>query len=706
MVHVSRLELQGFKSFGNFKTSVSFDSKFTCITGKNGSGKSALIEAIRFVIGEMSAKQMRAERFSDLLFSGGNGFRPASFAEVSLYLDNSDGGIPLNAKEVVITRRMDKEGKCTFYINGKRSSRQELIELIGSSRFSLGEYSFILQGEMDKLARMTPVERRQLLDEMAGVAEFEEKKAKAWQELQEVQKNLEVREAELRQLEGQVKELQADLQRLIQYREIERELRQIEEWLSGIDYWGCKRELERLEEKLKAKERQKASVEETLREIERELRELGRKKAELERIIRRKSTSSKFQEQERLRGAIDQLELLLREEERRKEEMERKLSEARPVVEFRSLVQEFRNIRGKIEKARSLQEIREELRRLQDILEKIDQLLSELEGTEIPELPQVEYQRIVSRINELKRRLEKTRKEFEESSRRLQGEKEEILRLEEQKAKIDSRLRNLQRKESFLSGQLSQLQSEILTLREEKARLEERIRHLKRVEVPKGIDVSKLKRRKEELESKKIQLGQINFRAEEQFSKQNVRYQEVLKSYQKLVEEKAKIEQALQEVEKKKREAFMEVFERVSASFSEIFQKLHPGGEAKLLLEVPEDPFAGGMEVRVRFGKGMPERDIFGLSGGERTLATLAFIFALQRIKPSALYVFDEVDANLDPVNVQRVAQFLKEHSKNSQLIVVTFKEAMMAAANKLLGVTKQNGISQVYSLDLRRFEN
>jgi chromosome segregation protein len=144
----------------------------------------------------------------------------------------------------------------------------------------------------------------------------------------------------------------------------------------------------------------------------------------------------------------------------------------------------------------------------------------------------------------------------------------------------------------------------------------------------------------------------------------------------------------------------------VSASFSEIFQKLHPGGEARLLLEVPEDPFAGGMEVRVRFGKGMPERDIFGLSGGERTLATLAFIFALQRIKPSALYVFDEVDANLDPVNVQRVAQFLKEHSKNSQLIVVTFKEAMMAAANKLLGVTKQNGISQVYSLDLRRFEN
>jgi len=706
VVHVSRLELQGFKSFGNFKTSVSFDPKFTCITGKNGSGKSALIEAIRFVIGETSAKQMRAERFSDMLFSGGNGFRPASFAEVSLYLDNSDGGIPLNAKEVVITRRMDKEGKCTFYINGKRSSRQELIELIGSSRFSLGEYSFILQGEMDKLARMTPVERRQLLDEMAGVAEFEEKKAKAWQELQEVQKNLEVREAELRQLEGQVKELQADLQRLIQYREIERELGQIEEWLSGIDYWGCKRELERLEEKLKAKERQKASVEEAFREVERELRELGRKKAELERIIRRKSRSSRFQEQERLRGAIDQLELLLREEERRKEEVERKLSEARPVVEFRSLVQEFRSIRDKIEKARSLQEIREELRRLQDILEKIDQLLSELEGTEIPEFPQVEYQRIVSRIEELKGRLEKARKEFEESSRRLQGEKEEISRLEEQRAKIDSCLRNLQRRESHLSGQLSQLQSEILTLREEKARLEERIKHLKRVEIPKGIEVSKLRRRKEELESKKIQLGQINFRAEEQFSKQNAQYQEVLKSYQKLVEEKAKIEQALQEVEKKKREAFMEVFDRVSASFSEIFQKLHPGGEAKLLLEVPEDPFAGGMEVRVRFGKGMPERDIFGLSGGERTLATLAFIFALQRIKPSALYVFDEVDANLDPVNVQRVVQFLKEHSKNSQLIVVTFKEAMMAAANKLLGVTKQNGISQVYSLDLRRFEN
>jgi len=704
VVYVSRLELRGFKSFGNFKTSVSFDPSFTGITGKNGSGKSSLVEALRFVIGEMSAKQMRAERFSDLLFSGGNGFKPAPFAEVSLYLDNRDGGIPLNASEVVITRRVDRQGRCAYYINGRRSSRQELVELIGSSNFSLGEYSFIFQGEMDKLARMSPLERRQLIDEMAGVVEFEEKKTKALQELQEVQKNLEVREAELRVLEERVRELQAARERLSRYREIERELEQIEAWLSGMEYWRYRRELERVERELREEERRKVSVEKFLEGVRKEIRELETKKSGLEELIQRKERGKLFQEQERLRGAIDQLRELLAEEERRKEELERRMGEAKPLIEFRSLLEEFRTIRRKIEAASSLEEIRKELRRLGEILERIDGVLSRLEGSNIPELPQLEYQKTVSKVAELRRKLEEARSKFREKSKELEKKRSEISKMRKAAAEIGSRLRLLRAKESKLSLQLSPLQSRISSLREEKGRLEERMRHLKAVQVPRGLKASELERRREELRVEKEQLGKINLGAEEEFSKQNEQYQEALKHHQKLVEEKAKIEEALREVERRKREVFMEVFERVSDNFSRVFQRLQPGGDARLVLEVPEDPFAGGIEVRARFGKEAPERDIFGLSGGERTLVTLAFIFALQRVKPSALYVFDEVDASLDPVNVQRVAQLLKEYSKSSQLIVVTFREAMMAAANRLLGVTKQNGISQVYSLDLRRF--
>jgi chromosome segregation protein len=704
VVYVSRLELRGFKSFGNFKTSVSFDPSFTGITGKNGSGKSSLIEALRFVIGEMSAKQMRAERFSDLLFSGGNGFKPALFAEVSLYLDNRDGGIPLNASEVVITRRMDRQGRCAYYINGRRSSRQELVELMGSSRFSLGEYSFIFQGEMDKLARMSPLERRQLIDEMAGVAEFEEKRNKSLQELQEAQKNLEIREAELRVLEEKVRELQAAREKLVRYKEIERELRQIETWLSGMEYRGCKRELERVEGELRERDRQRASVEESLKEVREGIRGLEAKKAKLERLILTKGEGKAFQEQERLKGAIGQLEEMLRKEEQRKGELERRMGEAKPLIEFRSLLEEFRALRRKIEAARSIEDIREELRRMERILERIDEALSQLEGTEIPELPQLEYKGVVSEIAELRRKLESARSELEVKSKELEKERREISRLRRAAAEIGSKLEILRRKESELSSRLSPLQSEISHLREERGRLEERIRHLKAVQVPQGLEVSKLRRRREELEGEKEQLGKINFGAEEEFSKQNEQYQGALKNHQKLVEEKAKIEEALREVERRKREVFMEVFEQVSGNFSRIFQRLQPGGDARLVLEVPEDPFAGGIEVRVKFGKEAPERDIFGLSGGERTLVTLAFIFALQRVKPSALYVFDEVDASLDPVNAQRVAQLLKEYSKNSQLIVVTFREAVMAVTNRLLGVTKQNGISQVYSLELRRF--
>lgn len=704
MVHIARLELQGFKSFGNFKTSVSFDPHFTCIAGKNGSGKSTLVEALRFVIGEMSAKQMRAERFSDLLFSGGNGFKPARFAEVSLHLDNGDGGIPLGSKEVIITRRMDKEGKCTYYINGRRSSRQELIDLIGSSKFSLGEYSFVFQGEVDNLARMTAIQRRELLDEMAGVAEFEEKRVKALQELEEVEKNLEVRRVQLNGLEGRIRELQAEMERLAEYRKMEGELKQVRDWVSGLQYMEYRRELEEVKDKLSKADKRKFKLGEALERIQKEIQKLRRERAGAEKSISKTQQSSPLLELEGLKGAIRELETQVAEEDKRRRELEEQLIKApQPLIEFRSLVEEFRSARRRIEGAHSLEEVKRELTRLEQVLNKIDQTLRKLEGVEIRELPsRSEYENTLSKLERLRGRLSHMKNELQEKAKEAEKTKTELQALRRYMQVLENRLNRLEKKERALSAQVSELQLEISALRERKGELEGELRHLREMRVPQDLEIHQLERRREELERKLRELGPINFRAEEDFKKQEREYQDLLKRYQKLVEEKSKIEETIREVEERKRDAFMRVFEQVNSNFWEIFRKLQPEGEGRLVLQMPENPFEGGLEIRAKFGG--VERDIFNLSGGERALVTLAFLFALQRVKPSALYVFDEVDASLDPINVQRVAQLLKEYAKNSQLILVSFRDAVMAAANRVLGVTKQNGISQVYSLDLGRF--
>ncbi|MEM2282173.1 MAG: AAA family ATPase [Candidatus Hadarchaeales archaeon] len=704
MVYIARLELQGFKSFGNFKTSVSFDPHFTCIAGKNGSGKSTLVEALRFVIGEMSAKQMRAERFSDLLFSGGNGFKPARFAEVSLYLDNGDGGIPLASKEVIITRRMDKEGKCTYYINGRRSSRQELMDLIGSSKFSLGEYSFVFQGEVDNLARMTAIQRRELLDEMAGVAEFEEKKTRALQELEEVERNLEVRRVQLNGLEGRIRELQTEMERLAEYRKTEGELEQVRNWLSGVQYMEYKRELEEVRNKLSKADKRKLELEEALERTRKEIQRLRKEREVAEKSISKKQQSRPLLELEGLKGAIRELEEQVLEEDRRRRELEEQLMKApQPLIEFRSLLEEFRSARRRIEDARSLEEVKKELTRIEQILDRIDRTLQRLEGAEVRGLPsRSEYENTLSKLQRLRERLDHLKNELQEKAGEAEKTKTELQTLHRRVRMLENRLNRLEKRERNLSMQVSELQLEISALRERKGELEGELKHLREVRVPQNLEIHQLERKKEELERKLRGLGPINFRAEEDFKKQEREYQELLKRYQKLVEEKSKIEETIREVEERKRDAFMRVFEQVNSNFSEIFRKLQPEGEGRLVLQTPENPFEGGLEIRAKFGG--VERDIFNLSGGERALVTLAFLFALQRVKPSALYVFDEVDASLDPINVQRVAQLLKEYAKNSQLILVTFRDAVMAAANRVLGVTKQNGISQVYSLDMRRF--
>ncbi|MEM3452375.1 MAG: chromosome segregation SMC family protein, partial [Candidatus Hadarchaeum sp.] len=239
MPYISKIELRGFKSFGNTKVTIPLSKGLTAIVGPNGMGKSNIIDALCFVLGWMSAKTMRAERFSDLLFNGGNGSRPASFAEVSLHFDNSDGGLHINSKEVVITRQLHRDGRCTYRINKRRATREEIIDLLAPKMTCPGGYNFVMQGEVNRFFNMDPIERRKIIDDLAGVAEYDEKKQKSLNELQKVEANLNNVGAVLTEISTQMENLREQMETAIHFKQLKREREQIQGALLMIKKEKC-----------------------------------------------------------------------------------------------------------------------------------------------------------------------------------------------------------------------------------------------------------------------------------------------------------------------------------------------------------------------------------------------------------------------------------------------------------------------------------
>jgi len=156
----------------------------------------------------------------------------------------------------------------------------------------------------------------------------------------------------------------------------------------------------------------------------------------------------------------------------------------------------------------------------------------------------------------------------------------------------------------------------------------------------------------------------------------------------------------IESLEEKKIKAFMEVYEAVNKNLGKIFRRLSPGGKAYLEIENEDDPLSGGILLKARpRGKDVKRLEI--MSGGEKTLTALAFLFAVQQYRPAPFYYFDEVDAHLDDANARKIAELMKELSQEAQFIVVTLRDTMASYADRLLGVSAREGISDVYSLEL-----
>ncbi|WP_226578692.1 chromosome segregation protein SMC [Halobacillus litoralis] len=224
---LKQLDTIGFKSFAE-RVTVDFVSGVTSVVGPNGSGKSNITDAIRWVLGEQSARSLRGTKMEDIIFAGSDTRAPLNMAEVTLTLDNEDQTLPLDYQEVSVTRRVYRSGESEFYINNQTCRLKDIVDLFMDSGLGREAFSIISQGKVEEILSSKAEERRSIFEEAAGVLKYKQRKKKAESKLSETQENLNRVEDIIHEIDGQLEPLKEQAAVAKDYLEQKDELKNIE----------------------------------------------------------------------------------------------------------------------------------------------------------------------------------------------------------------------------------------------------------------------------------------------------------------------------------------------------------------------------------------------------------------------------------------------------------------------------------------------
>ena len=276
-MYLKKLELQGFKSFAD-KTTLEFKPGITAVIGPNGSGKSNISDAIRWVLGEQSIKNLRGSKLEDVIFAGTQARKSVSYAEVSITMDNSDGKLPVDYSEVTITRRVYRSGESEFFINKNQCRLKDIVELFMDTGIGRDGYSIIGQGRIDEVLSTKSEERRRIFEDAAGIVKYRTRKEEAEKKLENTRQNLLRIQDIVTELENQLEPLREQSEKAKKFLEIRDQLKYLE---VGLFIHNINKNKSKLEEI-------KKQVEEVLNQTEYEdnkLSDLQKLKEEVRTII-------------------------------------------------------------------------------------------------------------------------------------------------------------------------------------------------------------------------------------------------------------------------------------------------------------------------------------------------------------------------------------------------------------------------------------
>jgi chromosome segregation ATPase len=798
------LQLLGFKTFAR-QTEIQFDGGVTAIVGPNGSGKTNIVDSVKWVLGSGQARDLRGKKMEEVIYAGGERRPRASFAEVTMVFDNTAGRLPLDYHEVAIKRRIERDGESDYYLNGTRVRRRDLIHLLASTGLTVDSYAIIDQHDIEHIVVCSAAERRQLLEEAAQVRGVKQRRQEAAQKLQELAANL------LR-LEDLKTEIGPRLETLRTQAGAAREAAEATarlELLRGSIVWEEWREA-------RDSHRRASTQQQSLEKRLIEAKEQARIAEDAFQTSRAEVQSAQDRRLARQR-TLGQLRLQVSDADHRAQLAEERIENRRVLVESarrseaeaRALLDAASAVGWTGEAAPAAEDFAEG-HRLRDVLTAeigyeaavaaaLGPLLDATVATQEPLTPEhgttlypteiappehgslYEHvtvrdgyakiaQRLLGRIvvgrdvtldgvyrepglvrsgaddradlaaqrTELRRQIaadlprlvsaledrqarvleaeqalaaaiellpalrgaaQETRDklaaaehdapeeeaEMAESARRL-------VALEE--ARIDGRL-----KVGTLDGNLELIAREAELLQ---AKMDEIRSRMPDGVAPEEIPGGKAREREmRQLERRLIEIGPTNALAEQECRELEERYQNLVEQLEDITKAREDLEDLIGKLRQEEESRYEAVFGAVAANFHEYFSELNPGGRATLRHAEGDDGPRTGVDILVQ-----PPRkrlqNVTLLSSGERSLAALALVLALDEVNPSPFTILDEVDAALDDANVDRFGKMVARLGAQRQFLVITHNHVTMSYASTLYGIhLDESGSSHLVSVRL-----
>lgn len=827
MTRIEKLEMQGFKSFSR-KTLVTFPSNFSVICGPNGSGKSNVLDSICFVLGRTSAKSMRAGKMLEVLFNGGKGKVPVEFAKVSIQFDNSNKIFPVEEEFLSVSRKVNRKGISIYKINGRTVTRETIIEVLRKGNIHPDGHNIILQGDVTEIIEMSPLERREIIDEISGIAEFDEKKEKAHRELEIVENRLKESAIVLTERFNILSKLESEKESAERYKILTTELDKLRATLARRRLSEAETAMKTLDSKIK--EYSETDFDKELIKFDKELEKLEKEKHGLSsKLIDRSKEIEVIKSAERMKADIQRFSDKIDTNEFELKRLDDIISKLKLIQEKEMEESTNRAVKEVLKLGRtgvygtvaSLSKVPKQYQtaievaagsHLHDLIvsekdvavecvnflksnrigratflpldkiaerdsSRVSKLLHEkgvvglaidlinfdkkywhafsfifgdtvvVDKIETARDIGIGKARFVTLDGDLVERsgaiiggfykhdkkvfldtldiekYEKQKETLEEESAKMEKEilnlKERLKGLTKEEEKGTNEVTSMQRNVLDIDQKLDQLrrnrrefydkkvnsQEEINNLRIKKARLEAELENVKmefenykKIEILNDVSIETLQSKIRSNISEINSLGPINMKALEEYDQLKQDYTNLKEKVEKLTEERDKVFMMMTEIENRRKSVFMETFTAISIEFKKVFTDL-VGGEGELLLQEPENIESGLIISASPPGKKV--LNIESMSGGEKTLTALAFLFSIQRFKPAPFYVLDEIDAALDKPNTRKITEFLEKNSKTAQFIVISHNDTTIQKADCVYGVSMDEGESRLVGIKM-----
>ncbi len=696
-MRLKSLELNGFKSFAK-KTSLEFQSSITSIVGPNGSGKSNVVEAIRFVLGEQSMKSMRGKGGSDLIFKGSKNLPKSSRASVSIYFDNKDkifhldneGGekMNLNFDTISISREVFADGLNKYSLNGSEVRLKDIMALLASVNIGSSGHQIISQGEADRVLNASMRERREMIEDALGLKIYQYKIRESERKLEKSSENMKEVSMLRKEIVPHLKFLKGQVEKFEKAKEMKVEL-------LGLYLEYLKKESVYLE-------KEKSTLLADKNRISGELKDLASKISE-NRDEGNEPENQKVTE-------IKNLELKISEIRNLRGEMERKLGRIEGMLESKE---------NKVLPSGKCPLCGKEIGQIEaEALEKKhnqEAELAELKATQEGIL--AETQKMKEEEVEIFKSVEGLKVEIDNEMKAVREQEREKFEYKVRHQELSSALSLIAVKEENLARETESFENEI---KEGGALIGSEILQYKNtpVEGPAEKHIQEEQRRK--IERIKIKLEDAGAGGSEEVMKEWSDVQERDNFLEKEMADLAvsidSLRRLMLDLKEKIDTEFKEGIKKINTEFQEFFSLMFGGGSAFLSMvaeqkrkkgseeeeEVETDEgivFEHGVEISVSLPH-KKVKELNALSGGERSLTSIALLFAMSQVNPPPFLVLDETDAALDEANSRKYGDMLEKLSKHSQLIVVTHNRETMSRAGVLYGVTAgAEGASKLLSV-------